>query len=178
MHPEAHQFAHASKTVALGGGQRGAVAHARQMRIDALKRRCSSKKAHGRIDRERIAQRLKPRYRQNWGATTFDHVDHQRSIDLLADAGHLILGLGAFDEDKVSACLGIELAASDRFGEAERGAGVGARDDQKVPALALGNSNFDLAPSPPLGSRVGPAYVHISWAAPGLRSIAAMPAAS
>ena len=49
-----------------------------------------------------------------------------------AHAPKLVLALGRLDEDDVGAGLGECLAPGDRLVEPEAGAGVGARDDERV----------------------------------------------
>ena len=89
----------------------------------------------------------------------FDHVGEERRVgDGFLHGAQLVEAARGFDEDDVSASVPVELAAADRFIEAERLAGVGAADDHEV-IVAAGRYQFH-----PLGDLPNERAVHLGTA--------------
>ena len=98
-----------------------------------------------REDGDLVAQRLQLGAGQHRGAAFLDHVGHQRQVKALANAAHFFFGLGRLDKQNVRPSLGIGLSPAQRFIQAQRGAGIGAGDDQKVFGRARIDGHLDFA---------------------------------
>ena len=115
-----------------------------QVAINPLQRRRDRQKPDGGVDRDGVAQLLEPGGRQDGGAPALDHVRQQGGANLAPNAGHLVFGFRTLDEHDVGPGLRIQLAAGNGLVQSQRGAGVGAGDDQEVTAFAGGNRDLDL----------------------------------
>ena len=141
---EADQAAEPVEGIELGG-QRIARTRLLEHAVDPLQRLGGGEEAGHRKDGDPVAQLLQPRLGQDRRAPAVRHVGEQRHIEVAADARHLLLALGALDEENVGARPGVGLAAAQRLVEAEAGARVGPGDDEKVGRGAAGRGHLDLA---------------------------------
>src|SRR5580704_7154304 len=86
---------------------------------------------HGE-DGDPITDLLQRLFIYDRGASAFDHVGDQRPIETPADGAHLVDAFRTFDEQDIGAGFGIGVGAAQRLVQSERGARIGARDDEEV----------------------------------------------
>src|SRR4051794_10407645 len=110
----------------LGVAATGAV-------VGALQRLRHREETDGWVDRDLEPERDQLVPRQNRRApAAVDDVGEHRHVERRADTSHLLAGLRTLDEKDVGSGLGVSLPPPKRLVETERGARIGARDDQKI----------------------------------------------
>ena len=115
-----------------------------QRLVDGAEGAARGEEGGGREDRETVADVLQLGAAQDGRAAALDHVGQQGLVEAAADRAHLLHRLRALDEQDVGPCLPVQRGAAQRFVQAERGARVGARDDQEVRVAAGLHRDADL----------------------------------
>jgi hypothetical protein len=84
------------------------------------------------------------RLREHRRAALLDHVGDERQVEGAADGAHLLHALWRLDEEDVGAGLRVGLGAAQGLVEPERGARIGAGDDEEVLRGARLGGHADL----------------------------------